>query len=114
MTPEHFAALKADFLAHLAERPRLYRQQLFGGSQPEHRVGVQVITEFAWHSQFIRTLLCRPTAAELAAFAAEYTIIDLPSFRADPAEWGRVRQGGVISAVAVGHRQAALAVMCRG
>ncbi|WP_337138049.1 transposase, partial [Sphingomonas aquatica] len=25
---------------------------------------------------------------------------------------GRVRQGGVISAVAVGHRQAALAVMC--
>lgn len=29
-------------------------------------------------------------------------------------ETGRVRQGGVISAVAVGHRQAALAVMCRG
>jgi hypothetical protein len=29
-------------------------------------------------------------------------------------ENGRVRQGGVISAVAVGHRQAALAVMCRG
>ena len=29
-------------------------------------------------------------------------------------EVGRVRQGGVISAVAVGHRQAALAVMCRG
>ena len=36
-----------------------------------------------------------------------------------PFDWalesiGRVRQGGVISAVAVGHRQAALAVMCRG
>ncbi len=30
------------------------------------------------------------------------------------AKEGRVRQGGVISAVAVGHRQAALAVMCRG
>lgn len=88
MTPDHFAALKADFLAHLAERPRLYRQQLFGGSQPEHRVAVQVVTEYAWHSQFIRTLLCRPTAAELAAFAAEYTIIDLPSFRADPAKHG--------------------------
>lgn len=88
MTPQHFAALKADFFAHLADRPRLYRQQLFGGSQPEHRVGVQVVTEFAWHSQFIRTLLCRPTAAELAAFAAEYTIIDLPSFRADPAKHG--------------------------
>ncbi|BBB09831.1 phosphoenolpyruvate carboxykinase [Sphingopyxis sp. EG6] len=88
MTPDHFAALKADFFAHLAERPRLYRQQLFGGSQREHRVGVQVVTEFAWHSQFIRTLLCRPTTEELASFAAEYTIIDLPSFRADPAKHG--------------------------
>src|SRR3546814_3105363 len=38
--------------------------------------------------QFIRTLLCRPTAAELADFAAEYTIVDLPSFRADPAKHG--------------------------
>src|SRR3546814_18892220 len=37
---------------------------------------------------FIRTLLCRPTAAELAAFDSEYTIIDLPSFRADPAKHG--------------------------
>ncbi|HET6538613.1 MAG TPA: phosphoenolpyruvate carboxykinase [Sphingopyxis sp.] len=88
MTPEHFATLKADFYAHLQGREHLYRQQLFGGSQPEHRVSVQVITEFAWHSQFIRTLLCRPTAEELAAFAAEYTIIDLPSFRADPARHG--------------------------
>jgi LuxR family quorum-sensing system transcriptional regulator CciR len=32
----------------------------------------------------------------------------------DEGKYGRVRQGGVISAVAVGHRQAALAVMCRG
>ncbi len=88
MTPDHFAALKADFFAALAARPRLYRQQLFGGSQPEHRVGVQVLTEFAWHSQFIRTLLVRPTPTEMATFEAEYTIIDLPSFRADPAKHG--------------------------
>ncbi|WOF45504.1 phosphoenolpyruvate carboxykinase [Sphingopyxis indica] len=88
MTPAHFAALKEDFFAHLASRDRLYRQQLFGGSQPEYRVGVQVLTEYAWHSQFIRTLLCRPTADELAGFAAEYTIVDLPSFRADPARHG--------------------------
>ncbi len=88
MTPEHFAALKDDFFALLGERPRLFRQQLFGGSQPEHRVQVQVLTELAWHSQFIRTLLVRPTAAELADFAAEYTIVDLPSFRADPAKHG--------------------------
>src|SRR3546814_10982665 len=43
MTPDHFAAWKAAFLAHLAARPRLYRQQLFGRSPPEHRVAVQEI-----------------------------------------------------------------------
>ncbi|MCG6119801.1 MAG: phosphoenolpyruvate carboxykinase (ATP), partial [Blastomonas sp.] len=88
MTPQNFAALKADFLAFLADKPKLYVQDLFGGSQPEYRVNVRVINEFAWHSQFIRTLLVRPTAEQLADFAPEYTIIDLPSFRADPARHG--------------------------
>lgn len=88
MEPAHFAALKADFYAALSAKPQIYVQQLFGGSQADHRVAVQVITELAWHSQFIRTMLCRPTDAELAGFAAEYTIIDLPSFRADPARHG--------------------------
>ncbi|MEQ1726145.1 MAG: phosphoenolpyruvate carboxykinase [Sphingopyxis sp.] len=88
MTPAHFAALKADYFAALADKDKLYVQQLFGGSQAQHRVSVQVITELAWHSQFIRTMLCRPSAAEQASFAAEYTMIDLPSFRADPARHG--------------------------
>ena len=88
MAPEHFAALKADFFAALGDKERLYVQHLFGGSQPEHRVNVQVINEFAWHSLFIRTMLVRPTREELADFASEYTIIDLPSFRADPARHG--------------------------
>ncbi len=86
--PAQFAALKDDFLAALAEKPKLYIADLFGGSQPEHRVNVRVINELAWHNQFIRTLLVRPKAEELAAMVPEYTIIDLPSFRADPARHG--------------------------
>jgi phosphoenolpyruvate carboxykinase (ATP) len=88
MTPDHFAALKADFYSALAAKQTLYVQDLFGGSQPEYRVNVRVITEFAWHSLFIRTLLVRPETAQLADFAPEFTIIDLPSFRADPARHG--------------------------
>jgi phosphoenolpyruvate carboxykinase (ATP) len=88
MTPEQFAALKADFLAALGEKQTLYVADLFGGSQPEHRVNVRVINELAWHNLFIRTLLVRPTSDELAGFVPEYTIIDLPSFRADPARHG--------------------------
>ncbi|MFN3945519.1 MAG: phosphoenolpyruvate carboxykinase [Allosphingosinicella sp.] len=88
MAPEHFAALKADFLAELAKKDTLYVADLFGGSQPEHRVRVRVINELAWHNLFIRTLLVRPEAADLPGFSPEFTIIDLPSFRADPARHG--------------------------
>jgi len=88
MTPAHFAALKADFMAALADKPQLYVADLFGGSQAEYRVNVRVINELAWHNLFIRTLLVRPSEAELGTFAPEYTIIDLPSFRADPARHG--------------------------
>ena len=88
MAPEHFAALKTDFMAALADKDKLYVADLFGGSQPEHRVRVRVVNELAWHNLFIRTLLVRPTAGELVGFAPEYTIIDLPSFRADPERHG--------------------------
>jgi phosphoenolpyruvate carboxykinase (ATP) len=88
MTPAHFATLKADFMAALAEKQTLYVADLYGGSQPEYRVNVRVINEFAWHNLFIRTLLVRPGETELAGFAPEFTIIDLPSFRADPARHG--------------------------
>jgi phosphoenolpyruvate carboxykinase (ATP) len=88
MTSEHFAALKADFLAALADKSELFVADLFGGSQPEHRVNVRVINELAWHNLFIRTMLVRPDAAALADFVPEYTIIDLPSFQADPERHG--------------------------
>ncbi len=88
MSPEHFAALRHDFMAHLETRDTLWVQDLFGGSQPEYRAPVRVITELAWHSLFIRTLLVRPAPADLADFAPEFTIIDLPSFRADPERHG--------------------------
>ena len=88
MDPAHFAALKEDFIAALGGKDKLYVADLFGGSQPEHRVNVRVINELAWHNLFIRTLLVRPTENELAGFVPEYTIIDLPSFRADPARHG--------------------------
>jgi len=88
MSPEHFANLKEDFLAALGQKDKLYVADLFGGSQKDHRVNVRVINELAWHNLFIRTLLVRPSADELDGFVPEYTIIDLPSFQADPERHG--------------------------
>ena len=88
ITPEQFANVKADFAKALAGKKTLYVQDLYGGSQAEHRVQVRVITELAWHSLFIRTLLVRPETAALADFLPEFTIVDLPSFKADPERHG--------------------------
>ena len=88
MSPDHFANLKADFMSALGQADNLFVQDLYGGSQPEHRVRVRVINAYAWHSLFIRTMLVRPDVADLRGFVPEYTIIDLPGFRADPARHG--------------------------
>src|SRR5690606_14466465 len=87
MSPSHFDALLADFLEHAKDRD-LFVQDLVGGADPAHNLPVRVVTELAWHSLFIRNLLIRPEYAALESFVPKMTIIDLPSFRADPARHG--------------------------
>jgi phosphoenolpyruvate carboxykinase (ATP) len=86
MTAEQFELLRIDMLAH-ALGLDLFSQDLHAGADPSHRIDVRVYTEYAWHSLFIRNLLIRPDPSE-SSFAPDMTIIDLPSFPADPARHG--------------------------
>jgi phosphoenolpyruvate carboxykinase (ATP) len=85
MSPANFEALKADFMAHARLKP-LFVQDLEGGADPAHKIATRVICEFAWHALFIQHLLIAPASRQ--GFAAKLTIIDLPSFKADPARHG--------------------------
>jgi phosphoenolpyruvate carboxykinase (ATP) len=87
MSPEHFALLHKDMLAHAAGLS-LFVQDLIGGADVDYALPSRVITEFAWHSLFIRNLLIRPDRSTLERFVPGLTIIDLPSFRADPERHG--------------------------
>jgi phosphoenolpyruvate carboxykinase (ATP) len=87
MSPADYATLRADLLEHMKGRD-FFVQDLFGGADPAHRLPVRVVTELAWHSLFIRHLLRRPDDADLAGFDPEYTIINVPSFKADPDRHG--------------------------
>jgi phosphoenolpyruvate carboxykinase (ATP) len=89
MTPAQFDALHADMMA-FAEGRELFAKDLFGGSDLSHRLPVRVVTEYAWHSLFVHQLLIRPTAEDMKGFKPEFTVIDLPSFEADPAKHGSV------------------------
>lgn len=87
LSPEQFDVLHADFLAHAKSR-ELYVQDLYGGADNAQMVRARVFTEFAWHSLFIRHMLRRPAPAELAAFTPDVTVVNLPSFKADPKRHG--------------------------
>jgi phosphoenolpyruvate carboxykinase (ATP) len=87
MSADAFDRLHADMLAHVQGR-ELFVQDLYGGADAQYRLDVRVVTELAWHGLFIRHMLRRPDASELASFAPEFTIINCPSFKADPARHG--------------------------
>jgi len=93
--PEAFDRLYADMLTHLQGRD-VFVQDLYAGADPAHRLDVRVVTELAWHALFIRHLLRRPEASELDGFSPDWTLINCPSFTADPARHG-CRSGTVIT-----------------
>ncbi|MFM2281524.1 MAG: phosphoenolpyruvate carboxykinase, partial [Pseudomonadota bacterium] len=95
LSPEQFALLKADMLEH-ARGKALFVQDLIGGADRANALPTRVITQYAWHSLFIRNLLIRPARETLTDFIQELTIIDLPEFKADPARHG-VRSETVIA-----------------
>ena len=95
ITPQAFDQLMADMLDHAKGR-ELFAQDLHGGADPATRLKTRVFTEYAWHSLFIRNLLIRPAREDLASFVPDMTIVDLPSFRADPQKYG-VRSETVIA-----------------
>ncbi|MFM9973804.1 MAG: phosphoenolpyruvate carboxykinase, partial [Beijerinckiaceae bacterium] len=87
MAPDAFERLQADMLAHM-QGGSYFVQDLYAGADPIHRLDVRVVTELAWHGLFIRHLLRRPSRVELDSFEPEWTIINCPSFKADPARHG--------------------------
>jgi phosphoenolpyruvate carboxykinase (ATP) len=83
MSPEGFDALYADMLAHMKGRD-YFVQDLVAGADPELAINVRMVTELAWHGLFIRHLLRRPDRTALDRFTADFTVINCPSFKADP------------------------------
>jgi phosphoenolpyruvate carboxykinase (ATP) len=79
----NYDRLRSRLMAYLQDR-NLYSQDLFIGAHPTHRRSLRVFTETAWASIFARNLFRRPTQDELEGFEPNFTIIDVPSFQADP------------------------------
>ncbi len=87
ISEEHYDRLRARLMAHVADKP-LYAQDMYIGAYVSHRRSLRVYTETAWASIFARNLFRRPPREDLATFVPNFTIIDVPSFEADPATEG--------------------------
>ncbi len=67
---------------------KLYQIDTYGGADPSHRISARFLVERPYHALFIKQLLIRPLAAELANYSPDWTIIDLCNLQADPATDG--------------------------
>ena len=97
MEQVHFDRLLADMHRH-ARGLRLHAQHLYAGADPRFRLPVRVVTEYAWHALFARNLFLEPEPVpggpprrpryRPGTTWAGWTVVDIPSFRADPERHG--------------------------
>ena len=88
MTEAHFDVLHADLRSALTGR-ELFVQDCYAGADPAYRLPIRVITEYAWHSLFARHMFIDdPAAPSESTHVPQFTVVSIPSFKADPARHG--------------------------
>jgi phosphoenolpyruvate carboxykinase (ATP) len=79
-----FSSLLARVQAFLQDE-ELFVQDVYVGADPDYRMPIRVITEYAWHSLFARNMFILPeTQEEYQNHVPEFTVIAAPSFKVDP------------------------------
>ncbi|HWS89319.1 MAG TPA: phosphoenolpyruvate carboxykinase [Pyrinomonadaceae bacterium] len=83
---ERFDALR-DRMMRYASTRELFVQDTYAGADPRYRLPVRVVTELAWHSLFARTMFINDDAGT-GNHTPEFTVVNIPSFKADPSADG--------------------------
>ncbi|MGD8806054.1 MAG: phosphoenolpyruvate carboxykinase (ATP) [Chloroflexota bacterium] len=61
----------------------VFVQDCFAGADPEYRMPVRIVTEYAWHSHFARNMFILPKNREAyRQHVPDFTVICVPSFKA--------------------------------
>jgi len=88
MDEGQFDVLYRDLMADLADKT-LFALDAFAGADPRYRMPIRVVTELAWHNLFARNMfITEADPASLLDHRPEFTVIDVPSFKADPRRHG--------------------------
>jgi phosphoenolpyruvate carboxykinase (ATP) len=82
--PEKFEELFIRLQGYLQGRD-IFIQDTYGGSDPDYRLPVRIITEEAWHSLFSRNMFIKPRSLEeYRQHVPQFTVIAAPGFKAFP------------------------------
>lgn len=64
---------------------KLYVRDVYACADDRYKMKIRVITELPWSNLFAHNMFLRPSEEELKDFEPEWTVINAPSFMADPA-----------------------------
>jgi phosphoenolpyruvate carboxykinase (ATP) len=79
---EKFDALFARLQGYFQGRD-VFVQDCYGSADPDYRMPIRIITEYAWHSLFARNMFIKPQIVEeYRRHVPEFTIISAPGFKA--------------------------------
>ncbi len=84
LAEEHFETLRAKVVAHLDAQETLYVVDHFAGADPDHRIGVRVVTASPYHALFAKTMFIVPRPEEMEDFVADALVLHAPEITADP------------------------------
>ena len=82
-SPEKFDALYNRMKAYLNNRD-VYVRDAYACADENFRMNIRVVTEFPWSNMFAYNMFLRPTDSELENFTADWHIVCVPGFKADP------------------------------
>ena len=74
---DRFDELHRRMLSYLQLKD-VFVQDCWCGTDPDYRMPVRIITQYAWHSLFVRNMFVLATPDELKVHEPEFVVIDCP------------------------------------
>jgi len=93
LSAEHFSGLMAKIISYCKDK-KLYVQDVVVGADLAYQRKVRIVTEYAWSALFAKNLFIETLDSEV--FDPDFTVIQVPGFKADPKEDGVVTSTFVI------------------
>ena len=93
---DKFDALYMRMLGYMQGKD-VFVQDVYVGADEKYRLPIRFVTEYAWHSMFIRNMFIPPqTLEEYKRFVPEFTVIAAPGFKSSPAVDGTASETFII------------------